>query len=155
MVRWVRVRLDIDSQLTYSSHVGQYLGGFDQVCLQAEAVVVGELIQNPSFEDQVDSKPTDWYEDADGGPAWIAIEPPPAKDGAYYLAKPLIDGQEATTRVYQVIDLADRIPGWTSINPDGGTALERRFIQMTLNALVTNIGGHQCQGRPGIPALQL
>ncbi|WP_319526484.1 dockerin type I domain-containing protein [uncultured Desulfosarcina sp.] len=141
VVRWVRVRLDIDSQLTYSSHVGQYLGGFDQVCLQAEAVVVGELIQNPSFEDQVDSKPTDWYEDADGGPAWIAIEPPPAKDGAYYLAKPLIDGQEATTRVYQVIDLADRIPGWTSINPDGGTALERRFIQMTLNALVTNIGG--------------
>lgn len=142
VVRWVRVRLDADnSQFSGSNHSGAYLGGFDQVCLQAEAVVTGELIQNSSFENHVDNKPVDWHEDPADGPVWMMIEPQPAPDGAAWLGKPWIDGQALTTRVYQVIDLADRIPGWTNINPEGGNPLENRFIQLALNALVTNVGG--------------
>ncbi len=139
-VRWVRVRLDVNSIPDGTVTGGDYLGGFDQVCFTAKPVMSDALLKNPSFENQADSKPVDWFEDPASGPAWTMTEPVQAPDGTHWLGKS-DDGQSATTRVYQVIDLANKIPGWTGIDPSTGTTVENQFINFALNALVTNIGG--------------
>ena len=139
-VRWVRVRLNVDNGELYgTNHVGIYLGGFDQVCLQAEAVLVPELITNGDFENIDESyKPLDWYPDPGDGELTSYIEP---LHPAWYQAKADTGNGDTTGRIYQVIDLADNIPGWTAIEPNGGTAVENQFIKLALNASVANIGG--------------
>ena len=140
-VRWVRVRLDVDSIRDVSHTDGEYLGGFDQVCLQAASVTADDLIQNASFEDYDENyNPIDWFPDLSDGELHQMMEPQPAHSGAFWLGKPAMEG-DTTGRVYQVIDLAEKIPGWIAIDPNGGGAMEFHFIQFALNAFVTNIGG--------------
>ncbi|MBL0713078.1 MAG: hypothetical protein JJV98_05195, partial [Desulfosarcina sp.] len=141
-VRWVRVRLDVEDSAMMASHAnGPYLGSFDQLCLQLEAFVAGDLITNASFEDlDENDKPVDWYPDPNDGELTILTEPVYAYDGSIVQGKVDV-GTGTTGRIYQVIDLADRIPGWTGINPEGGAVVENQFIQIALNAHVVNIGG--------------
>ncbi len=141
-VRWARVRLDVDSLPDGTVTNGDYLGGFDQVCFTAAAVVTDALIQNPSFEEKDESnKPIDWHEDPNNGPLHLQFEPVPPYEGAVYLFK-FDDGQgDSTGRVYQVIDLADKIPGWTGIDPATGNTVENQFIKLSLAAHLFNLGG--------------
>ena len=142
-VRWVRVRLDIDNGEIYGQNfTGPYLGGFDQVCFQATVVVAGDLIQNASFEEYEtgSSIPSSWEVDPDGGSPILMIEPMEAPDGTLWLGK-AADGEDTSCRLYQVIDLADRIPGWTVIEAEGGDEATNQFIKIALSAMVANIGG--------------
>jgi hypothetical protein len=141
-VRWVRVRLNMEDSSRRSDHSsGKYLGGFDQVCLSAESVAAGDLIQNASFEDHdEDYKPYHWYEDPDDGPLHLMSEPMNPPDGVFHLGK-YVNEDDATGRVYQVIDLADRIPGWIGIDQRTGETFEYHFIQFFLSGRVANVGG--------------
>ena len=139
-VRWMRVRLDIgSSEFDGSTHDGPYLGGFDQVCLQAEPFATGGLIQNTSFEEADENMQlADWHLDpADDG--YDVMIDPPAADGLRWLGKSG-SGDDSTVRLYQVIDLADNIPYWQAIN-SSGEGMEYRFIQLALSAWITNHGG--------------
>ena len=139
-VRWVRVRLEVDSVRDVSFSDGEYMGGFDQVCFQAQSVITEALLKNPSFEDKdVNNKPIDWYEDPGDGPLHLGFEPVPPYDGSTHLWK-FNDGT-STGRVYQVIDLADKIPGWNGIDYSSGSAVELHFIQLALSAHLFNVGG--------------
>ena len=140
-VRWVRVRLDVDS-IRNSINDGEYIGGFDHVCFQAASVMAEDLIKNPSFDNRDENnKPIDWHEDPDDGPLHLQFEPVLPYDGAMYLFK-YDDGEgDSTGRVYQVIDLADKIPGWTGVDPMDGSTVENQFIMLSLGAHLFNLGG--------------
>ncbi|MGD9505963.1 MAG: hypothetical protein AB7W37_13690 [Syntrophobacteraceae bacterium] len=140
-VRWVRVRLNVDDGArVYSQPGGTYLGGFDDVCLTAQALTYGEPVKNPSFEEQDDSgNPPKWSRDADDG-APSLMNDGGAYDGGTWLGK-YPEDSGATARVYQVIDLADKIPGWTAIDSSTGFTTQLPFIQFTLSAYVKNLGG--------------
>jgi hypothetical protein len=133
VVRWVRVRLDVDdSQVSGSNHSGPYLGGFDQVCLQADAVVVGNLFRNAGFEDSADGiHPDEWCGDPAGSTLSLLT---PGYEGAQYLGK-IADGGDSSGRVYQVIDLQNKIEGWINIGA------ELKFIRYQLSTMLLNLGG--------------
>ena len=137
-VRWLRVRLDVtDGAAMSSAAAGEpYFGAFDQVCLQAEAVVAGNLIRNGSFEayDTEPFQPTHWPIDPNDGGAFQPMTDPPVPDGSVWLAKSS-SGGDATIRFYQVVDLQNKIEGWVSIGA------ELKFIRYQLNAMITNYGG--------------
>ncbi|PIE73720.1 MAG: hypothetical protein CSA20_01980 [Deltaproteobacteria bacterium] len=137
--RWVRVRLNIDDSRASSGYTGGlYLGGFDQLCLQAEAFVAEKLPANSSFE--ISSNGTsadDWHQDSGSGAPTLMH---PGYDGASYLGKQAAAG-DTMARVYQVIDLADKIPGWVGIDQANGEETIFRFIRFTLGAQVINYGG--------------
>jgi hypothetical protein len=139
-VRWMRVRLEVtNGGLSGSNHVGPYLGGFDHVCLQVETLMTGDLIKNASFEqDDEDSQLADWRLDpAHGG--YEVMTDQPAPDGQRWLGKSGA-GDDHAVRLYQVIDLANKIPFWQVIN-SSGSAVEYRFIQLALSAWITNHTG--------------
>ena len=140
VIRWLRVRLDVDDgSVRSTSTEGAYLGAFDQVCLQAGAVITGSLIENGDFEN-VDENymPLNWHPDPVDGELTSYVEP---LHPAYYQAKADSGTGDTTGRIYQVIDMANQIPGWAGINPNGGDPIEYRFIQLALSAAVANIGG--------------
>ena len=141
VVRWLRVRLDVEDSSALASHDdGPYLGAYDQVCLKAEAVAADNVIQNADFENIDENlNPVGWFPDPGDGELTSYIEP---LHPAFYQAKVDFNNTGDTTgRIYQVIDLANNIPGWADIEPNGGRPIEHRFIRLELNASVVNIGG--------------
>jgi hypothetical protein len=140
-VRWVRVRLDVVNSARDASHPGgEYLGAFDEVCFTAQSVTYGDLVKNPSFEDHDENySPLEWSQDAQDGAVRL-VEDGGAYDGSLWLAKHQED-PGSPGRMYQVIDLANNIPGWTGIDPSTGLTKEQLFIQFDLSAYVKNLGG--------------
>ncbi len=140
-VRWMRVRLNIDNSAhSGSSHAGAYLGGFDQVCLQAESFAGVNLIQNAGFEeDDTSSQLAGWNPDSTHG-GYDILTDLPVPEGARWLGKSGTGGDHPTVRLYQVIDLANNIPYWHAID-SSGEGMEFRFIQLTLSAWIINHGG--------------
>ncbi len=135
-VRWVRVRLNVDTTLNSSSFTGTYVAGFDQVCLTADVVMAGDLIENADFEAvEEDGTPTAWNVGTGSGPVTLQTG-----DDGNWLAKEAGE-DDVTATVYQVIDLADSIVGWLAIEADGGSATELQFIKYALSAMVANFGG--------------
>ncbi len=151
-VRWIRVRLNVDDSSRQDGYLqGEYLGGFDQVCLHAVPFVAEPLIKNPSFEEETeDHHPAYWHEDPSVGSVNLMAVPPFIPFGSRWLSK-LANGDDTVGRVYQVIDLADKIPGWLSIDPNSGQEEEFRFIKFTLSAWITNVGGKVSVGLEYLP----
>ena len=140
-VRWVLVRLEVeDSSVSSPTYAGgQYLGGFDQICFQAAAVVTGNLIQNPSFEQADGDLPAHWHQGLDDGTVHHLYTPRPAHD-LWFLGNTGEDQENTFGRVYQVIDLAGRIPNWTVVGADG-KSITYSFVKILLEGYVANIGG--------------
>ena len=148
-VRWVRVLLSVDDGgfASFSQNIrvlggtgGEYLGGFDRICLEVNSLVAGDLVRNASFEEaDANLQLAEWHRDpADG--AYQPMTDPPVPDGLHWLAK-FGTGADTVIRFYQVIDLAGKIPFWQAIDPYSGYATEFRFIQLGLGAWITNHGG--------------
>ncbi len=137
--RWVRVILSANDTSRDNEYTwGTYLGAFDRVGLVI-ASAGGELAFNGDFEESADgTTPDNWHQDTNDGALTLMNDTP--FEGGVYLGKTAF-GDDASGAVYQVIDLAENIPGWIAIDPDTGSEIAKNFIKYNLSAWVANYGG--------------
>ncbi|MBI9092626.1 MAG: hypothetical protein JEZ12_25700 [Desulfobacterium sp.] len=139
-VRWMRVRLVIESGYVPEVDPGDHRSGFfDRINFKAEAVTHESLVKNPGFETKNGTEALDWHS-LDSQTAEIINDPARVYRGEGALGLNS-DEDVLNSMVCQVIDLKDNISFWNGGVAKSDMVVMFPFIKYTVSAQVANLGG--------------